>query len=120
MTAVVESPAPAQVMRSSAATLADEKLSAAVESFLCAAAAAAEALSNLTPAQASGPDGWPPHTEYLVDEAQHRWDVLARGWAEGLLPPEAREAGAEYARPKVVCVPVAQSGPWDWSKGRGA
>lgn len=120
MTAVVETPAPAQVMREDAAALADPKLTAAVESFLVAAAASQEAWSNLTRAQTSGPDGPTPEAEYLHGEAQYRWDILATGWAEHLLPQQVREAGAEYVRPKVVHTVVVQSGPVDWSKGRAA
>ncbi|NUQ98896.1 MAG: hypothetical protein HOY79_20825 [Streptomyces sp.] len=125
MTAVVETTArpvstPAQVMRSSASALADPKLAAAVESFLAADAASQEAWSNLTRAQVSGPDPVSAEAEYLHDEAQYRWDLLAAGWAEHLIPAEAREAGADYVRPKIVHTPVAaQTRPWDWSKGRG-
>jgi hypothetical protein len=120
VTAAVETTAPsrAQVMRESAAALADTGLTRAVEAFLAANAAWQEAWSNLTRAQASGPDPVPANTEFLHDEAQHYWDVLATGWAENLLPKQVREAGAEYARPKIVHTPVVQSGPCDWSRGR--
>lgn len=111
-------PAPAQVMRKDAAALADPKLTAAVESFLAAAAASQEAWSDLTRAQTSGPDPVPAEAEYLRDEAQYRWDMLATGWAEHLLPKQVREAGAEYVRPKIVHTPVVQTGPVDWSRGR--
>lgn len=111
----------AHVMRESAAALADPALDVAVEAFLAADAASQEAWSNLTRAQACGPDPVPAETEHLRDEAQYRWDLLATGWAENLLPKQVREAGAEYVRPKVVHAPVAQSGPVDWSRsGRDA
>lgn len=102
------------------ATLADSKLMAAVESFLAAHKASNEAWSNLTRAQISGPDPVAPEAEYLHDEAQYRWDLLATGWAENLIPAEAREAGKEYVRPKIVHTVVARSGPLDWSQGRAA
>ena len=122
MTAIVETTVPTrtQAMRESAAALADPKLTAAVESFLAAHEASEEAWSHLTRAQVSGPAPVAPEAEYLHDEAQYRWDLLATGWAEHLLPSEVREAGAEYVRPKIVHTPVVQSGPVDWSKGRAA
>lgn len=110
----------AEVMRGGAAALADDKLTRAVEDFLAADAALQEACADLTRAQISGPDPVPPQVEYLRGEAQHSWDLLASGWAEHLIPAEAREAGAEYTRPKVRHVAVVQTGPCDWSKGRGA
>lgn len=96
----------------------------AVEAFLAAHAASAEAWSNLTRAHVSGPDAVPPGAEFWHYEAQYCWDMLATGWAEHLIPAEAREVGADYARPKVVhepvkpmLFPVAQ----DWSRsGRAA
>lgn len=110
----------AEVLRGEAAALADPALDAAVESFLAAHTASVEAWSNLTRAQVSGPDPISPEAEYLHDEAQHRWDLLATGWAENLLPAEVRAAGAEYVRPKIRHVVVEQTGPCDWSRGRAA
>lgn len=103
----------------------------AVETFLAAHKAAQEAFSNLSRAQISGPDPIPPQVEYLRDEAQHAWDVVATGWAESLIPAEAREVGAEYARPKPQAsghVVAPSFGSWqesvgktDWSRsGRAA
>lgn len=110
----------AEVMHSEAAALADDKLTRAAEDFLAADAALQEACADLTRAQISGPDPVPPQVEYLHDEAQYRWDLLASGWAEHLIPARAREAGTEYVRPKVRHVVVEQSGPCDWSRGRAA
>lgn len=110
---------PAEVMRKHAAALGNPGLSAAVESFLAAHAASEEAWANLSRAQISGPDPIPPQVEYLRDEAQHHWDLLATGWAEPLIPAEAREAGKEYVRPKIVHTVVVQTEPIDWSRGRG-
>lgn len=109
----------AETLRDAADALADPALNAAVEDFLAAHAASEQAWSELSRAQASGPDPISPEAEYLHDEAQYRWDLLASGWAEHLIPAEAREAGADYARPKIVHEPVTGSGPWDWSKSRG-
>lgn len=111
----------AEAMRVFATPLADRKLLRAVEDFLAAHHASRKALLNLTPAQASGPDPAPAQAEHLLDEAQHCWDLLAEGWAENLIPAEARTAGREYSQPKIVHTPVAMD--WDaldWSKGRGA
>lgn len=110
----------AEVMRGEAAALADPALTAAVEDFLAAHAASEQAWSELSRAQVSGPDPVSPEAEFLHDEAQYRWDLLATGWAENLLPAKARAAGAEYVRPKIRHVVVEQSGPCDWSRGRGA
>lgn len=109
----------AEVMRGEAAALADPALTAAVEDFLAAHAASEQAWSELSRAQISGPDPVSPEAEYLHDEAQYCWDLLASGWAEHLIPVEARDAGTDYARPKIVHEPVTGSGPWDWSKSRG-
>lgn len=93
----------------------------AVEAFLAAHQASSEAWANLTRAQYAGVAAVSPEAEYLHDEAQYRWDLLATKWVEGDIPAEARRAGREYARPKVVHVPVVQSGPVDWSRsGRSA
>lgn len=108
----------AEVMRGGAAALADDKLMRAVEDFLAADTALQEACADFTRAQISGPDPVPPQAEFLHDEAQYRWDLLATGWAEHLIPASAREVGAQYARPKVRHVVVEQSGPCDWSRGR--
>lgn len=108
------------VMRESAAALADRSLQDAVESFLAAHAEAEEAWLSLSRAQISGPDPVSPQAEFLLDEAQCRWDLLAAGWAEHLIPAEAREAGKDYARPKIRHVAVVQTAPVDWSKGRAA
>lgn len=110
----------AETLRDSAAALADAKLTAAVEDFLAAHAASEQAWSELSRAQVSGPDPVSPEAEFLHDEAQYRWDLLATGWAENLIPAKAREAGAEYVRPKIRHVVVEQSEPCDWSKGRAA
>lgn len=109
----------AEVLRGEASAQADPKLTAAVEDFLAAHAASVEAWSTLTRAQISGPDPISPEAEYLHDEAQCHWDLLATGWAENLIPAKARAAGAEYVRPKIRHVVVEQSGPCDWSRGRG-
>lgn len=110
----------ADVMRDGAAALADDKLTRAVEDFLAAHAASEEACSNLTRAQISGPDPVPSQAEYLRDEAQYRWDLLATGWAEHLIPAAAREAGVDYTRPKIRHIAVKQTRPCDWSQGRAA
>lgn len=108
-----------RALRESAAALSPLSLGAAVEAFLAAHAASEEAWSNLTRAQACGPDPVPAEAEYLRDEAGRCWDLLATGWAEHLIPAEARDAGVEYARPKLVHAPVVRSDPLDWSQARG-
>lgn len=89
----------------------------AVEAFLAAHKASQEVF--LSRAQISGPGPVPPQAEFLHDEAQHAWDLLAEGWTENLIPAYVREIGRDYVRPKVVHTPVAMN--WDaldWSRGR--
>lgn len=121
--ALVE-PSGAQVMQDVAESLADPSLIDAVESFLAMHEAAAEAWERVHLTDAGGWGGFDDEAERLSGEAKVAWMKIAVARARhGLfVADEVLEIGADYyvGRHRSTGRAVAQSGPWDWSKGRGA
>lgn len=78
-----------------------------------ASRAASEVLENLTPAQRAGVDELPPGAEFLLAEADYRWEQFAKltGIGGGREPKrEVEPLAADWRDTTVV----------DWAKGRAA
>ena len=127
MTAIVETAVPtrAQVMRKSAAALANPGLMTAVEEFLAAHRAAREAWDVFRLTDMGGWNGLEDEAERLDAEAEEAWRALDGSWFwRGSLPhdvvEEIESAASEYVgrRRRVAGHAVVQSGPCDWSRGR--
>lgn len=117
------------------------EIRAAAEAFRAAHAAAEQVRFGLTRGQESGPDALPPGAEYLLEEAQYRYDrllaltgldgqvsaILARQMSDEEID-EVLGAAAEYSpRPTVTDAKPPTFDDWrdsigriDWSTGRGA
>lgn len=114
----------------------DPKVAQAMQRFLNAHAAAEEACTGLTRAQASGPDPLPRNAAYLIESANLAWQellVLAgedRDWVHDqaerrLGEVTMREYQGRRRRSGHVVQPTFGSwqesvGNMDWSRGRGA
>lgn len=108
-----------------AGALADARLSALIEGFVAADAAASDASERARYACYDALDG---EAERLYAEAEDAWMKVASGWAAGMfVPGDVLELGREYeaARPQVPMPARAAAGDWresvaavDWSKGR--
>jgi hypothetical protein len=79
----------------------------AIDAYNAAETAAAEARANLTRAQRADVEELPPGVEYLLCEAEYRWDALLKVVGIDIREPE----------PVHASVPVDSL---DWGKSRSA